>query len=452
MSLRVKLALALAVLAAAATVAIGVWSYVGTTDRLRSEVDRSLDDAARGIVERSRREGLVLAPPRRGPDEGSLDYRPASFEQILVQVIDGGGAVVVAPEGLELPVADVDVAVTSARDPSPWVRRDVSIDDEPYRMLTVPLGGGQGAVQLARSLAETDRLLDSLRNRTVVAVILVIAAAAALGWLVATQVTRRLVRLTSAAEEVAASGRLDVPVPEGGTDEVGRLGAAFDEMLAALARSRDAQQRLVQDAGHELRTPLTSLRTNVAVLRRYDALPPAERARLLADLDGETRELAALVDELVELATEQRGDEAEDDVELGALVERVAERARRRSGRTVLVDADGSALVGRPGALERAVSNLVDNAAKFGGGDRAPIEVTVRRGRVTVCDRGPGIDPADLPHVFDRFYRAVPARSRPGSGLGLAIVRDVAEAHGGHVFAEAREGGGACVGFEVPVR
>ncbi len=452
MSLRVKLAMALAVLAAAATVAVGVWSYVGTADRLRSEVDRSLDEAARGIAERAGREGVVVQPPRHGPDEGSLDYRPASFQQILVQVVGADGSVVLAPEGLLLPVGQADVALAAARDPSPWVRRDASVDGEPYRMLTLPLGGGQGAVQLARSLAETDRLLDSLRNRTIVAVILVIAAAAALGWLVATQVTRRLVRLTSAAEEVAASGRLDVPVPEGGTDEVGRLGTAFDEMLAALARSRDAQQRLVQDAGHELRTPLTSLRTNVAVLRRYEALPPAERARLLADLDGETRELTLLVNELVELATEQREDEAEEDVELGALVERVAERARRRSGRTVLVDADDSALAGRPAALERAVSNLIDNAAKFDDGDASPVEVTVRRGRVTVCDRGPGIDHADLPHVFDRFYRAVPARSRPGSGLGLAIVRDVAEAHGGHVFAEAREGGGACVGFEVPVR
>ena len=301
------------------------------------------------------------------------------------------------------------------RAPIRRVRRDVTIDGERYRMLTAGLPSG-GAVQAARNLAETDRLLDSLRNRILVAVALVVAAAAGLGWLVARQITRRLVRLTGTAEQVAATGRLDVPVPVDGTDEAGRLGAAFNEMLAALARSKDDQQRLVQDAGHELRTPLTSLRTNISVLRRHDRLAPDTMAKVLDDLDGEARELTDLTNELVELATDRRGDEPSSELSLGALAERVAARAARRTGRRVVVDADAGVVTGRPLMLERAITNLVDNAAKFDEGGEAPIEVVVRQGSVEVLDRGPGIAPADLPHLFDRFYRAAEARGRPGSG------------------------------------
>jgi len=208
----------------------------------------------------------------------------------------------------------------------------------------------------------------------------------------------------------------------------------------------------VQDAGHELRTPLTSLRTNISVLRRHDDLPPETRARVLTDLDLETRELTTLVNELVELATDQRSDEVAEPVDLPALVERVSERARRRTGRSIVVQIGPNsevAVTGRPSALERAVSNLLDNAGKFDTSGGA-IDVSVEPGRVTVCDRGPGIDPADLPHVFDRFFRAVDARSQPGSGLGLSIVADMARGHGGEAFARNRDGGGACVGFQIP--
>ncbi len=244
-----------------------------------------------------------------------------------------------------------------------------------------------------------------------------------------------------------------------GRDEVGRLAASLTTMLDRLAAARAAQDRLVQDAAHELRTPLTRLRTNASVLRRIGELTPDARERLVADLQGETRELSHLVDELVELALSGRGDgavdPAEEPVALAAVAERVAERVRRRTGRAVRVDADGSVVRGRRQGLERAVGNLLENAAKFDGGDdgergdggREPLEVHVEEGRVTVRDRGPGIDPADAERVFDRFYRADSARGLPGSGLGLAIVRDVAHAHGGTVFARARPGGGAAVGF-----
>jgi two-component system sensor histidine kinase MprB len=271
-----------------------------------------------------------------------------------------------------------------------------------------------------------------------------------LGWLIALQVTRRLERLTEAAGEVASTGRLDVDVPVDGSDETGQLGRAFSGMLDALQRSKQEQQQLVQDAGHELRTPLTSLRTNVSVLRRrFDHLTPDARDQLLGDLDSETRELTDLVNELVELATDRRDDELVQPVRLADVAERAAARARRRFSREVAVEADETVIDGRPNALERALQNLVDNACKFA--PDGAVEVRIAGGTVTVRDHGPGLVPADVPHLFDRFFRSVQMRSKPGSGLGLAIVKSIVEGHGGTVFARNADGGGAILGFTLPV-
>lgn len=456
MSLRAKLVLTLTLLTAAATIAVGTLGYVATSRRLHHEVDRSLDQAAEVVRARP---GLGLAAgmnpggdnPRRPHRPGTgADVLPiAALEQIVVQVIARDGQVVTASSETELPVDATDLAIASGGGGTAPSYRTVATGGSTYRVLTVPLGPDGAAIQLGRNLDETDRLLDSLRNIVVVAVAIVTAVAALVGWFVARQITRRLVRLTSVAETVADTGRLDIEVPVEGRDETGRLGTAFDKMLSALSRSREAQQRLVQDAGHELRTPLTSLRTNVSVLRRHDDLPDETRQQVLRDLEAESRQLSTLVNEIVELAMDNRRDEPVTTVMLGALVEDVAERARRRSGRIIQVEADASAVRGRRLALERAVSNLIDNAIKFDDGG-SPVLVTVTDGRIEVCDRGEGIDVGEAELVFDRFHRSVSARDRPGSGLGLAIVRDIAEAHGGTVFAAPRDGGGACVGFTLP--
>ncbi len=445
MSLRVKLVVALVLLSLTATITVGVWSYFGTRSRLDAELNRSLDDGRIEIAERYDSDPVDLG---LGDDLGR--YPPRSFEQIVVQVLHPDGT-----HGFRtgaLPVDATDRRLAQAATPASWVRRDRKVGNERYRVDTIPIGNGRGAFEIGRSLAETDRLLDSLRTRLLLSIVLVAVTAAAFGWLIARQVTRRIEQLTRAAEHVGTTGQLDVSAPVGGRDEAGRLAHAFNGMLAALGRSKEAQQRLVEDAGHELRTPLTSLRTNISVLRRRSAeLTRDEHTRLLDDLDGEAKELTLLINELVELATDQRDDEPLEDIALGPLVERMAERTRRRRARSVVVHADDTIVRGRPLALERVVGNLLDNAAKFDttAGD---IEVDVTHGRVTVADRGPGIAEQDRSHVFDRFYRAVDARSRPGSGLGLAIVRDIVEAHGGSVFASDRggDGPGATVGFELP--
>jgi two-component system sensor histidine kinase MprB len=231
-------------------------------------------------------------------------------------------------------------------------------------------------------------------------------------------------------------------------------------MMAALSRSRADQQRLVQDAGHELRTPMTSLRTNLYALRSFDGLTPESRARVLADIESETEELSRLIDEVVEVATDRRGDEPLTEVDLRSVADGVAAGAATRWEREVAVHHEGAVtVVGRSESLGRAVRNLVENACKFdrsGGPVQVRVEATPADGdrpagvTLDVLDRGPGIPEEDLPHVFERFHRSVEARSRSGSGLGLAIVAEVVAAHGGVVRAVNRDGGGAAVGFWVP--
>ena len=448
MSLRLKIVLALTLLAAGATAAIGVVSYTTTRHELQETVDRSLDDAARQFQRTPRigdidGDGDSGTPPIGGPGRD----RPRSFQQVLYQKIDVDGNVQTSSEAYKLPVGDADLTVAASTDPNASARFNVTIDGEPYRMLTVK--ADRGAVQLARSLAESQRSVERILRSTLAAVVIVALLSAMLGLLIARQVTRRLLRLTSVAGEVAQTGRLDVAVPVDGGDETGQLGRAFSAMLAALQASKHEQHQLVQDASHELRTPLTSLRTNVSVLRRrYDQLPVESRDQLLADLDSETRELTDLVNELVELATDRRDDEPTQPVRVADVAERAAARARRRFGRDVVVTSDGSMVDGRPNGLERATQNLIDNACKFA--PDGPIEVSVSAGTVVVRDHGPGLVEADIPQLFDRFYRSVDMRSKPGSGLGLSIVKSVVDSHGGTVFARNAPGGGAELGFTLP--
>jgi two-component system sensor histidine kinase MprB len=335
------------------------------------------------------------------------------------------------------------------RQPGYGPRREVTVGGVRYRTATVPLGNRRGAIKITQRLSDTDELLAQLGRRVMLLAGPVVVIAAVGGWWLARRSTRRLIRLTAVAEEVASTGKLEVAVPVTGEDEIGRLGRSFDDMLGRLAHAKHDQQRLVQDAGHELRTPLTSLRTNIAILHRLDELPPQERENLLRDLAQESRQLTTLVDELMELAAGEREGEKPVEIQLADLAEETAAMARRRSGREIRVRAAPTVITARPAALQRAISNLLDNAAKFDPDGAEPIELVMEAGRIEVRDRGPGIAEHDLERVFDRFYRAIATRGLPGSGLGLAIVKEVAHRHGGAAFATNRSGGGAVVGLTL---
>ncbi|ANZ16173.1 two-component system sensor kinase [Streptomyces noursei ATCC 11455] len=448
-SLRTSFALAFAAGAAGVTVLVGFLSYDSAARLVRLDEKSVFTEVVRDLRAQVRERPYSPSDYTAVPDPGGPRDELAGASRTAVQVLAAGGRIVGAGHPV-LPAGDRERRVAARRDAGGYEERVVVLGDAEYHVATVALGGGRGAVQVARKLSGTEDLLSALQQRTVLLAAAVIALAGAVGWWLARRITGRLVRLTTAAESVAAHGRVDVVVPVAGRDEVARLGRAFDDMLGRLTAAVRDQQRLVQDAGHELRTPLTSLRTNISLLKRFEELPPDARGELLADLAGEARELTDLVNELVALAAGQRDDDPPSDVPLAEVADRAAAAARRRTGREIIVRAVRPAVVeGRPAALQRAVSNLLENAAKFDADGTAPIEVVVTGARVEVLDRGPGIADCDLPYVFDRFYRAPAARGLPGSGLGLAIVREIAAAYGGRAFAAARPGGGARLGFTV---
>ncbi len=434
MSLRWKIALAMAAIATLATVAFGVGSYRTTRDRLYAEVDRSLIELD-GVVG-GRRPGLDL-----GHDQ-PLEHNPlAGF---AAQVIGSDGVVLQSTFPETLTVTDAELRLIG--NPRSSTFRTVDTSAGEYRVRAVGLP--RRVVQIGRPLDETNRVLRSLRARSLVLALFVAAAAAGAGLWIASRVTAALRRLTLAAETVESTGRLDVKTYEGGNDEVGRLGEAFDRMLAALARSKHDQHRLVQDAGHELRTPLTSLRTNLDSLRRYPDMGDMDREAIIGDLHAETEELTELVNELVAVASGEVENELPEPFDLGVLAADVATRYERRTGRQIVVVAEPTSVTAQRAGVQRALSCLLDNARKFDSSD-GPIEVTVHDGVVAVADRGVGIPEHEIQLIFERFHRADEARTLPGSGLGLSIVGEVARRHGGYAFARNRDGGGAVVGFSL---
>jgi len=443
-TLRARLALALGALTAAAVTTMAVVGYRTTSTRLYDELDRSLVSASTRFADPDGNYArLVCGQLARDEPVDAGQQQLADLPGTEVQCIGPSGTVLARSSPDSIPVDASDVSLAARGGPTS-VRTEG--DD---RVVTVAVRGG--AVQLARDVGEVRRVLGSLRARFALIGVLVTAAAALVGWLVARRVTRPVVTLTAATEAVVASGRLDADVPTGRRDEVGRLAASFAAMLETLRQSRDQQQRLAQDAGHELRTPLTSLRANVDVLRRHPDLAPNTRDEVLAGIDSELRELSHLTNELVSLVAEDSDDEPDQPVDLAALAESSARRAERRSHHPVSVSVSWrEPVLGQPRRLLRALDNLLDNAFKFDV-STVPIEVTVGPGTVVVRDHGPGIDPADLERVFDRFHRAPTARPLPGSGLGLSIAREVAVAHGGQLTASNHPGGGAVFTLVLPV-
>lgn len=450
MSFRVRIALiSAAAVAIAFTVAAWI-TYSATQRELIAEVDTSLRQRIEQIEQTTNPLELIAVlgafdeRVARGPFERGVRGFDAIFWQFVPRF--SGPAITDFPGEGGLPYGPGEQQVIDGEITS--IVRTVDVGDDNLRVLTSSLP--TGAIQVARSLEEVDNSLEGLGAILRFSAIIGVLLAGVVGYLVARDAARPIGQLAGAAEHVAETQELASRINVDRTDEVGRLANSFNAMLAALEGSRQQQRRLVRDAGHELRTPLTALRTNVELLAKVEDLPEEERVQMISDIDSEIQELTGLVSELVELAAESPvGNTEMEGVDLGDVAERVAEKYRRRTGRVINVSVDDSLVNGRFSQLERAVSNLVDNAAKWSP-EGSPIDVAVAEGRVSVADCGPGIDESDRPFVFDRFYRATGARSNPGSGLGLSIVAKIAGDHGGSVFVD-ESGTGAVVGFELPL-
>jgi two-component system sensor histidine kinase MprB len=442
-SFRARLIVAVAAAVAIAVAVASAAAYLAARSQLRGEVDDALAARAEVIsripigVVRTGEDQFFLRIP--GPQLGG----PGGY----VQVYGPQGAIRARGDDVQLPVTDdTRAAAAGNRD---GFYSDAVVAGTHVRILTTRIDQGY-VLQIARPLTEVDANLDRLRTVLVLVALGGVGLAAVLGLLVARTALAPVRRLTEATEEVTETRDLSRRMADEGTDELGRLAGSFNTMLASLEESARSQRRFVADASHELRTPLTSLRTNIEVLARADALPPDERERLLADVVEQLAEMSELVAELVALDRVEDGPGGREDVRLDLLAAEAIERARRnRGGVTFAPTLEESVVHGVPGSIERAIGNLLDNAAKWSpvGGE---VEVSVRDGEVAVRDHGPGIDEDDLPYVFDRFYRAPSARGQPGSGLGLAIVRQVAESHGGEVTAAQADGGGTLVRLCFP--
>jgi two-component system, OmpR family, sensor histidine kinase MprB len=430
MSFRARLTVVAAVAVALAVVIASIVVYLVVRGQLRSSVDAGL---------RTRADEIRHLPP---DDVGRALFglRPElGAETVYPQVVQQDGSAY-RPRGqpFRLPV-DRRVLAT-ARGGGEFLT-DAHANGAHIRVLTFGYAPGV-AVQVARPLAEVDHSLARIRLYLILIAAGGIAIAAGLGLAVSRAALAPVRRLTETTERVTETGDLSERIEASGQDELARLAGSFNTMLAALEESSRAQRQLVADASHELRTPLTSLRTNIEVLARGNTLPAGERERLLDDVVEQTGEMTALIAELIELARGQRQHEKVEEVRIDLIAADAVERARRNQPNVdFTTDLEESVVHGAPSTIERAVSNLLDNAAKWSP-PRGEVEVVVRDGEITVRDHGPGIAEEDLPYVFDRFYRASSARGLPGSGLGLAIVRQVAEAHGGAVTVERPEDGG----------
>jgi two-component system, OmpR family, sensor histidine kinase MprB len=442
MALRGRLTLMSAVIVGVVLVLAAVIAYAAVRNQLYGQVD----DALRGNVAFYQRIAGRFSggpmPPRGEappPNQGG----PGGYAQV---VRPNGAAIELGPQGgLSLPVTDEALAAAVGQSDGGFSA--VRVDGVHLRVLTAPLGD-LGAVQVARPLDDADRVLDRLRVVLVLLVLVGTALAAAASRLFARRAIAPVTELTEAAEHIEATGDLARRVDAAGDDEVGRMAARFNAMLARLQRSQSQQRQLVADASHELRTPVTSLRTNVEVLRDAPPMSEPDRRALLDDVVEQAEELGNLVGDLISLARDGEAPPATEDVRLDELVAEAVVRARRHAPQTDFrLLAEPSVVTGAPDRLGRAINNLLDNAAQHS--DRVEVRVS-GDGTVSVRDDGPGIPEADLPHLFDRFYRGATARGRTGSGLGLAIVRQVAEAHGGSVGVETPGDGGARFVLRLP--
>jgi two-component system sensor histidine kinase MprB len=342
-----------------------------------------------------------------------------------------------------VPIIGADGSVAAGSQP-PYFR-DVIYHRVAMRLYTMRLStSGDGLVRTARPLTEANATISRVRWLLIGLTLGGALAAALLGRLAAAAVLRPVRSLAETVREVTTTRDLNQRIAVSGHDEVGSLAENFNAMLAALEESQRAQQQLIADASHELRTPLTAHRTNVELLARPD-LPPERRPHVLGAAVRGIEELSTLINDLIQAARNGKSVDARAPVALDELVARAVERAQHRAP-TLRFESrlEPYTLSAARTRLERAVDNVLDNAVKWSPADGL-IEVTLAGGVLTVRDHGPGIEPSDLPHVFDRFYRSAAARGLPGSGLGLAIVKQTVDDHGGSVNVTNAGDGGTVV-------
>ena len=408
-------------------------------NQLRQEIAGRADNVAREAMHYHGRVPDGWVPPHSSGGFPNLTYTQVVTADAQVWAPPGDlGLLAPSPAAVKVAAGDEDSFYSFAR-----------INNIRAMVYTEQIAPGL-AIQVAEATTTTDQEVSDIGTTLAVLSVVGVLSATLLGWAVARAGLAPVARLAGVAEEVTLTGDPSRRVEVRRRDELGRLAMSFNAMLGALQRSLDAQRRLVSDASHELRTPLASLRINADVLLEHPEMPAAERNEVLTRVADQVDELSRLVVSVTDLARGEPLQRERSQIRFDAVTSDALDAARRDWPKTEF-DADLApcAVNGSADRLRVAVKNLLDNAAKFGPPE-GPIEVRLADGELTVRDRGPGIDPDDLPFIFDRFYRATSSRSAPGAGLGLAVVREIALGHGGMVTADPAPGGGTVMRFSLP--
>jgi two-component system, OmpR family, sensor kinase len=508
-SLRLRLILWYGSLIAVALSFFALLFLLLTTDAIDASVNSALRTEAR-VAMLDVLDDLSSAPPY-WPDKLTMrvvdTYRDPG---VVVEVLDAQGHVrYLSTNDSPLPFSNETTQSVLAGQPS--VLYDTSVDGQHVRVQAlpirapvhgvsgnangVPMGNGPviGLLLVAKSLSDVDATMLLLRALLLISGVATLMGTLLASWLIGTRVLHPLSELVATARSIAAStargtrlGNLSQRVPQPrGRDELAQVMETFNEMLASLESATQAQRRFVADASHELRAPLTTVQGNLAFLQHHlDELPAEERRIMLADAHGETLRLAELVEKLLLLA---RADASVDTTSVAQAVETAAEESIRSAppiefDRAVLqlvrqlrrrLGVEGSKLKlevghiepvrvrGDEESLRRVTLILLDNAIKYTpirdeeGASRVIVSLERAKGQAVlrVRDTGIGIEPADLPHIFERFYRADRSRTGAtgGSGLGLSIVKAIVTAHGGTIRAESTPGHGTSIVFTLPL-
>jgi two-component system sensor histidine kinase MprB len=453
-SLRRRITAAAALAVAAVAVTLGVTGYLSTRSHLVGELQQELRTRASPYLQPhtgnpSSTQGAGSA--RSGSAPGAPPPPPLGGAPGYFQFVHPNGRVFTASGGTpELPVDARVLAI--ARKAHGSFFSTASVHGIHVEILTIGDPYDHYAIEVALPLTGVDSVLSSLLLTFGLLVGGGVLLAGVLGTLIARSALAPIDRFSEQTEQVTRA--LDRPrrLEETGASELRRLGASFNQTLDALEQSIQAQRHLIADASHELRTPMAALRSNIQIFLEADRLPEQERVGLQEAILAELDDLTQLVADVVELARGSTPSEHTEPIELNQVVKKAVERAQRRSPELQFsLHLEPTVILNAPERVTRAVTNVVDNARKWSppGGE---IDIFLRDGFLTVRDHGPGFAEKDLPHVFDRFYRAEAARRMPGSGLGLAIVKHAAEAHGGSVDAANALDGGAVlrISFGAP--
>ena len=468
-SIRLRLTLLYTAILAVTLIAFSSILYIAQSRATYGGIESNLIGQAHGFA---RREAFT-APPGE-PSDGRPPEFPPSAElpsgtlpgrwtqtRTITGMIEG--------KTLDLSAASLplsDAGLRAVQQNGDYFESAV-VEDQPvliYSLRYTNRSGQAQIVQIAFPIGQTQQSLNFLRLILFSASAVAILVAFLLGWMFAGTALDPIHRITKTARTIGVEHDFSRRVAyDGPGDEVGQLAVTFNGMLAELEsafrqleESLDSQRRFVADASHELRTPLTTVRGNMELLRREPPLPMSERAEVLADTTDEVERLIRLVSQLLVLARADAGQKlASEPIALQPLIEDVCRQARSIAPESEVVFApnvDGTA-IGDRDAMKQVLLILLDNAARHTQAGTA-VEVSTQtldqKVVIHVADSGPGIPPAVLPHIFERFYRGEASRSGQGAGLGLAIAKELVELQGGTIGVRSQSGRGATFTVTLP--